>query len=107
MNGNGSILNLAPKVMILCVDMPSPCAHLGILDTGSQFDGTAVVLEDMTMKMRCCRLQSTSPLLHYLDQLMSGSTLRVAVEIAKYSASVVDNAISVCNLEAQTTGHDA
>jgi hypothetical protein len=56
MNGNGSILNIVTKVMILCVDMPIPWAHLGILDTGSQFDGAAVVFEDTTMKMWSCCL---------------------------------------------------
>jgi hypothetical protein len=68
MNGNGSILNLVSKVMILCIDMPSPWAHLGILDTGSQLDGAAVVFEDTTMKVWRCRLQSTSLPLHFLDQ---------------------------------------
>ncbi len=69
MNGNGSILNLVAKVMILCVDMRSSWAHLGVLDTGSQFDGATVVFKDTTMKMWRCRFQSTSLPLHFLDQL--------------------------------------
>ena len=49
MNGNGSILNFVAKVMVLGDDVPSPWAHLGILDTGSQFNCAGVVFKDTTM----------------------------------------------------------
>ena len=54
MNGNDSILHFVAEMMMLGVDMSRSWAHLGILDTVSQFDGATVVFEDTTMEMRCC-----------------------------------------------------
>ncbi len=106
-NGYGSTLNFVAKVRMLDVDIPNLLAHPGILDTGSHVICTTVILKDTTMMPRRCCLQFTPTPLRFLNQLHEWKHLQMAIEIVKYSASVVDNGISVWSLKAHMTGYDA
>ncbi len=72
-----------------------------------KFKCARIVLKDLVIYVRLCIDDVKFTLPHFLDKFMSGMTSQRAIDMAMYSALVVESATCDCNLEAKMTGQAA